>query len=66
MTDHSIVIAPTPAIGHFTTSATVTVNGIGEINPANNSDTETSGYRKIFADGFESGILVPAWSAKTP
>jgi 6-phosphogluconolactonase (cycloisomerase 2 family) len=60
------VIAPTPAIGHFTTSATVTVNGIGEINPANNSDTETSGYKKIFADGFEGGILVPAWSAKTP
>ena len=60
------VIAPTPAIGTFTTSATVTVTGIGELNPANNSDTETSGYKKIFADGFEGGLLVPAWSSKSP
>jgi 6-phosphogluconolactonase (cycloisomerase 2 family) len=60
------VIAPTPAIGGFSTSATVTVNGLGELDPANNSDTEFTGYKKIFADGFENGLLVPAWSGKTP
>ncbi|HXT50593.1 MAG TPA: beta-propeller fold lactonase family protein, partial [Thermoanaerobaculia bacterium] len=59
------VNAPTPAIGSFTTSATVTVTGIGETNPANNTDTEISGYKKIFADGFETG-LVPPWSTKSP
>ena len=60
------VNAPTPASGNFTTSATVAFTGIGELDPANNSDTAISGYKKMFADGFESGTVPGAWSAKTP
>lgn len=58
--------APTPAIGNFTTSATVAVSGIGELDPSNNSATLVTGYVKMFADGFESGTLPGAWSGKTP
>ncbi len=60
------VIAPTPAIGGFTTSAAVAVTGIGELDPSNNADSTHTGYKKMFADGFESGTLVPNWSAKSP
>ncbi|HXT21100.1 MAG TPA: hypothetical protein VN923_10140, partial [Thermoanaerobaculia bacterium] len=60
------VNAPTPAIGGFTTSATATATGLGELTPADNTDTEFTGYKKIFSDGFENGLLVPAWSAKSP
>lgn len=60
------IFAPNPAVGNFTTSATVSFTGISELTPANNSATLIAGYVKMFADGFESGTLPGAWSGKTP